>query len=251
MIVDPAIDIHRGKVVRLRQGDPNRRITYSDDPIEVAHRWKDAGAEWIHVVNLDGSFDDADFNLNTLRELARIGPKIQFGGGLRDVDEIREALDAGASRVVLGTLVVRLPYIAEDALNAVGPEAIVVALDAKQGQVMIHGWQQQSGWSPVELGQRFANMGVKYALYTDVTRDGELRGVNVETTAQLARETGLDVIASGGVATLQDVEALRVAAESLEKGSITGVVIGRALYSGAVDLAEAIHVAAGPQPVEE
>ena len=112
-------------------------------------------------------------------------------------------------------------------------------------------WLQQSGWSPVELGQRFANMGVRYALYTDVTRDGELRGVNVETTAQLARETGLDVIASGGVATLQDVEALRVAGESLEKGSIAGVVIGRALYSGAVDLTEAIQVAAGPQPVEE
>ena len=244
MIVFPAIDIHGGKVVRLRQGDPNRKIVYADDPVEVARRWADEGAGWIHVVNLDGSFSDAAFNLKILEQMAQFGPQIQFGGGLREVGEIRQALDAGASRVVLGTLVVRLPYIAEEAVAAVGTDSIIVALDARRGEVAIHGWQQQSGWSPVELGQRFAKMGVTYALYTDITRDGELRGVNVEGTAQLARETGLEVVASGGVASLDDVRALKQASAKLEKGCICGVVIGRALYSGAVDLAEALQVAA-------
>lgn len=250
MIVYPAIDIHDGQVVRLRQGDPDRQIVYGDDPIEVARRWAAAGAAWIHVVNLDGTFKGTDFSLETLRQLTELGPSIQFGGGLRDVEDIQHVLDAGAARVVLGTLVVRLPYIAEEAMTAVGPEAIAVALDARHGQVVTHGWQQQSGWSPIELGQKFAKMGVKYALYTDITRDGELRGVNVESTAQLARETGLHVIASGGVAGLDDILALKEAAEALDEGKIAGVVVGRALYSGALNLSDALH-AARTEPVEE
>lgn len=250
MIVYPAVDIRGGQVVRLRQGDPDRQIVYGDNPIEAAQRWADEGAEWIHVVNLDGTFSDADFNLQLLRDIAQIGPPVQFGGGLREVQDIEHALEAGAARVVLGTLVVRLPYIAEEAVKAVGAEAIAVALDARHGQVLTHGWQQQSGWTAIELGQRFARMGVKYALYTDISRDGELRGVNVESTAQLARDTGLSVIASGGVASLSDITALKQAANGLQKGEIAGVVIGRALYSGALALQDAI-AGAKSMPVEE
>lgn len=250
MIVYPAIDIRGGQVVRLRQGDPARQIVYGDNPVETAQRWADEGAEWIHVVNLDGTFDDAGFNWQILGDIAQIGPPVQFGGGLRNVEDIERVLEAGAARVVLGTLVVRLPYIGEEAVKAVGAEAVAVALDARHGQVLTHGWQQQSGWTPIELGQRFARMGVKYALYTDISRDGELRGVNVESTAQLARETGLSVIASGGVASLADITALKRAADTLDSGEIAGVVVGRALYSGALTLAEAI-AGAKSVPVEK
>lgn len=243
MIVFPALDIRGGKVVRLRQGDPTRQLTFADDPLEAARRWKDEGAEWLHVTDLDGSLNDADFNLSTLHALASIGPKIQFGGGLRDVEEIQRALDAGAARVVLGTLVVRLPYIAEEAVKGVGPEGVAVALDARDGRVVTHGWQQKTGWTPVELGQRFAGMGIKYALYTDILRGGEMQGLNVEATAELARETGLHVIASGGVASNDDICRLKAAADELRNGAIAGVVIGRALYDGTVKLSDAIRTA--------
>lgn len=237
MIVYPAIDLRRGRVVRLQYGDPARETVHSDDPLATAERWQAAGAQWLHVINLDGALGEATLALETLRALAGIGLAVQFGGGLRSLDDAQKALDAGAARVILGTLVVKEPELAGAAVERLGAEKLVVALDAKGDQVATHGWQQISAWTPVGLGKRFAAMGVVHALYTDVSRDGDLSGVNVAATAKLAQETGLRVIASGGVASLDDVRCCR------ETGQIAGVVIGKALYSGALALEEALKIA--------
>jgi len=237
MIVYPAIDIRRGRVVRLVHGDPERETVHGDDPVAVATRWRDAGAEWLHVVNLDGALGEAAQALDVLQAIAALGVPVQFGGGLRSLDDAARALDAGASRVILGTLAVREPEQAGEAVARFGADAVAVALDARGDRVATHGWQQVSAWTPAELGRRFAEMGVRHALFTDVSRDGDLSGVAVEATAALARETGLAVIASGGVAGLDDLRALRAARD------IAGVVIGKALYTGALRLEDALEAA--------
>ncbi len=237
MIVYPAIDLRQGRVVRLRYGDPAQETVHSDDPIATAQQWQAAGAEWLHVVNLDGALGEATLALEILRALAEIGLPVQFGGGLRSLDDAQRALDAGATRIVLGTLVVQTPELAGAAVQRFGAEAVTVALDARGEQVATHGWQQVSEWTPTALGRQFAAMGVRHALYTDVSRDGDLSGVNVEATAALGHDTGLSVIASGGVATLDDIRRCRAT------GTIAGVVIGKALYSRAFTLEAALAAA--------
>lgn len=237
MIIYPALDLRGGKVVRLRQGDPQQQTVYSHDPIEVAQRWIEAGATWLHVVNLDGAFSEANDNEAILEALALTDVQVQFGGGLRTLEDVQRAFDKGARRVVLGTLAVEHPQHVAAMVARWGAEAIAVALDARDGRVVTHGWQQETGVSAIELGKWLAVEGLRHALYTDVSRDGELIGVNVEATSRLARETGLQVIASGGVTTLGEIIALR------DAGNIAGVVIGTALYEGLIDLAEAIRLA--------
>jgi phosphoribosylformimino-5-aminoimidazole carboxamide ribotide isomerase len=237
MIVYPAIDIRKGRVVRLLYGDPNQETVYGDDPAAMAERWQAAGAEWLHVVNLDGTLGEATLALDALRAIAAVGLPVQFGGGMRSLDDAQQALGAGAARVVLGTLVVQQPDSARQAVEMFGTEAVAVALDARGDRVATHGWQEISTWTPGELGKVFAQMGVTHALYTDVSRDGDLSGVNVAATADLAQQTGLRVIASGGVASLDDVRRCR------ETGVIAGVIIGKALYSEAFTLEEALRAA--------
>lgn len=234
MIVYPAIDLRRGRVVRLIHGDPARETVHGDDPVAVAARWLDAGAQWLHVVNLDGALGETGQALDALGAIAALGAPVQFGGGLRSLDDAARALEAGACRVILGTLAVREPEQAGEAVSRFGADAVAVALDARGDRVATHGWQQVSAWTPADLGRRFAALGVRHALFTDVSRDGDLSGVAVEATAALARETGLAVIASGGVASLDDLRALRAA------GDIAGVVIGQALYRGVFTLPEAL-----------
>ena len=200
MIIYPAIDLRGGKVVRLREGDPQRQSIFSEDPVATAQTWIDQGAEWIHMVNLDGAFADANENLHILEAVAKLGAQLQFGGGLRDMDALRQAHDAGAQRLVIGTLAVQDPAAAEAAIERFGAEAICIALDAKAGRVATHGWTEVSAHRPAQLGRQLRGLGAMHALYTDVHRDGALSGVNVEATIQLARETGLRVIASGGSA---------------------------------------------------
>lgn len=238
MIVYPAIDLRHGRVVRLKYGDPAQETAYSDDPVAVAQRWQAAGAAWLHVINLDGALGEATLALDALRTIAGVGLPVQFGGGLRTLDDAARALEAGATRAILGTLAVQQPEIAREAVTRFGAQAVTVALDARGTRVATHGWQQVSAWTPAELGAVFAGMGVIHALYTDVSRDGDLSGVNVEATAELARVTGLAVIASGGVASLEDVRRLRAT------GAIAGVVIGQALYTGAFALEDALRAAA-------
>ncbi len=240
MIVYPAIDVRGGRVVRLYHGDPSQETVHGDDPVAMAERWKAAGASWLHVVNLDGTLGEAALALDTLRAVARIGLPVQFGGGLRTLDDAACALGDGAARVVLGTLVVQNPALAGEAVRRFGPEAVAVALDARDGWVVTHGWQKLSQWTPTDLGKRFAGDGVRHALYTDVARDGDLSGVNIEGTVKLARETGLAVIASGGVASLDDITGLRMA------GNVAGVVIGKALYEHKFMLDDAIRIASTP-----
>lgn len=244
LIIYPAIDLRGGKVVRLRHGDPAQQTTYSDDPVATARRWKQAGAEWLHVVNLNGALGETSQNLALLPEITGLGLKIQFGGGLRSLEDAARALDRGAARIVLGTLAVQQPAQAGEAVQRFGAEPVVVALDARDGMVSTHGWQAQSAWSPAELGRRFASMGVQHALFTDISRDGDLRGVNVDATEALARETGLQVIASGGVASLDEVRVL------VKSRHIAGVVIGRALYTGDIRLKDAL-AAAREEPVHD
>lgn len=238
MIIYPAIDLRGGRVVRLKEGDPNRQTVFSDDPLQVVRLWVDQGAAWIHMVNLDGAFASANDNLRILEDAARLGVNIQFGGGLRTVDDISRAADAGAARVVLGTVAAQQPDIAAQTVQRWGAGRVCVALDTRGGKIATHGWQHTADVTPVELGKQMVECGVLHALYTDVTRDGGLQGVNVSETVRLARETGLQVIASGGVSSLDDVRALA------SSGEVAGAVIGMALYERRFTLREALAAGA-------
>ncbi|MCS7178860.1 MAG: 1-(5-phosphoribosyl)-5-[(5-phosphoribosylamino)methylideneamino]imidazole-4-carboxamide isomerase [Anaerolineae bacterium] len=255
MIVFPAIDLRQGRVVRLRQGETRAETVYADDPAAVARQWVAQGAEWLHVVDLDGALNSSSgrqhpsslsLNLQRLREIRAAVPEtpIQFGGGLRTMEDMARALELGATRVVLGTIAVQDPDRVAEAVRRFGAERVAVALDAREGRVATHGWQKTSEIPVVALGRAMRDRGVRYALYTDILRDGMLTGIDVMAIATLARATGLQVIASGGVATLDDVRRLR----AYEPWGVIGVIIGQALYSGTLSLTEALHVAQGQAP---
>lgn len=237
MIIYPAIDVRDGKVVRLREGDPDHQVTFSDDPVATAKQWVDEGAEWIHMVNLDGALDTANDNSSILEAVAKLDVKVQFGGGLRDMDALKKAIDLGASRVVIGTMAVKDPSAVEEAVNKFGTEAVCVALDAKDGKVTTHGWTELSEHTPIEFGRMIAKKGVKHALYTDVKRDGSMIGVNIHDTIALGRNTGLGVIASGGVSHMSEIEQLA------KSGVVSGAIIGMALYQDKLSLGEALLAA--------
>jgi phosphoribosylformimino-5-aminoimidazole carboxamide ribotide isomerase len=235
MNIYPAIDLRNGKVVRLKYGDPNQQTTYSDDPIETARRWAEAGAQWIHVVNLDGAFGDeagAAINRSLLQSLTAVGPQIQFGGGLRSIVDIEAVLSRDAARVVVGTLAIEQPAVLREAIERFGADQIVVGLDAQGGRVKTRGWQDDGGSDVITLGRKIRSAGVNLVVHTDIGRDGDLSGVNGAASIELARETGLQVIASGGVSSIEDVLHLK------NQAGIEGVIIGRALYTGAIDLSE-------------
>jgi phosphoribosylformimino-5-aminoimidazole carboxamide ribotide isomerase len=234
----PAIDLRRGHVVRLKQGDPNQETKYANDPLIVARRWQEVGADWLHVVNLDGAFgEQGKENQIALERILTTGLKVQFGGGLRDLIGVRRALDLGVSRVVIGTAAVKNPALVEAALNAFGPEQIALGIDARDGRVRTHGWKEAAPMKAVELAQQWATQGVRWIIFTDVARDGMGSGLNLEATVQLAEKTGFHVIASGGVASLEDVR------QTYEAG-LSGVIIGRALYEGQVTLENALQIEA-------
>ena len=237
MIVYPAIDMRGGQVVRLREGDPNRQTVFSDDPILTTRSWIEQGATWIHMVNLDGAIDSESGNFSVLESAAKLDVKLQYTGGLRDMAAIKRALDCGASRIVIGTLAARKPESVAEAVERFGAEAIGVALDAKDGKVVTHGWTESTAATPLELGAALYRHGARHALYTDVSRDGGLRGVNVDDTVALARETGLHVIASGGVSSLDDIKRLAAS------GMVSGAIIGMALYQKRFTLTEALLAA--------
>jgi phosphoribosylformimino-5-aminoimidazole carboxamide ribotide isomerase len=231
--VFPAIDLRGGQVVRLKEGDPGRQTTYSADPGATARRWLELGARWLHVVNLDGAFGEGD-DLNrgalasVLAEASLKGGSVQFGGGLRSLEAARQALSLGVGRVVLGTLAVEQPGILAQLLAEFGPERIAAGLDAREGRVAVHGWQVDSGEPVLEAAQQMADLGVQWVIFTDIARDGMQRGINLEATRALADATKLKVIASGGAARLEEIEAVRSA-------GLAGVIVGKALYDGMID----------------
>ena len=231
----PAIDLRGGKVVRLKEGDPARMTAYSDDPVETGQRWSSAGASWLHVVNLDGAFGERDdVNRSALEAILKLDSQVQFGGGLRSLAEIERALDLGVSRVVLGTVAIEQPAVVEAALKKFGSESIAVGIDARDGLVRVRGWQGASGVSAIDLVLQMRTLGLRTVIFTDVSRDGLGSGLNIPATRELADVSGLAVIASGGVHTLDDVIAARDA-------NLSGVIIGRALYEGTIDLSEALR----------
>jgi phosphoribosylformimino-5-aminoimidazole carboxamide ribotide isomerase len=234
MNVYPAIDLRGGKVVRLKYGDPSQQTIFDDDPVKVARRWAAAGAQWLHVVNLDGAFGSdagaAARNRSLLTPLCAIGPRVQFGGGLRSLADVEQALALGVSRVVVGTLAIEQPEALREGVKSFGPDRVAVGLDAQSGRIKTRGWQVDSGVDVISIGQQIRSAGVEIVVHTDIGRDGDLSGVNGEASSQLAQMTGLKVIASGGVNSLDDVKRLRAWA------GIEGVIIGRALYTGAIDL---------------
>jgi phosphoribosylformimino-5-aminoimidazole carboxamide ribotide isomerase len=248
MIVFPAIDLRRGRCVRLRQGRAEDETVYDEDPAAAASRWVARGAEWLHVVNLDGAFGETagdagrPINLQRLVEIqaAVAGTPIQFGGGIRSLADVDTALKLGATRAIVGTVAVQKPDLVAEAVARFGAERIVVGIDARDGQVATHGWLGTSDTTAIALGREMRSRGVVRVVYTDIARDGMLTGVNLEATAALARETGLQVIASGGVASLEDVARLQA------QDGVEGVIIGQALYTGAVSLADAIRAAHRP-----
>lgn len=237
MIVYPAIDLRGGKVVRLMEGDPDRQTIFSENPIETAKAWVEQGAEWIHMVNLDGAFGDANDNAKILKAVAKLAVKVQFGGGLRSLEDIEKTLDSGASRVVIGTLASNNPEIVSEAIEKFGTDAICVAMDAKNGFVTTQGWTQNTTLSPVEFGRLMKERGVEHALFTDVSRDGSMLGVNIHDTIALARNTNLKVIASGGVSKMIEI------AQLARSGAVAGVIIGMALYKDEIGLNEALIAA--------
>ncbi len=239
----PAIDLRGGKVVRLAQGDPKRQTVYGDDPLEMALRWKSEGAAWLHVVNLDGAFgESASANVSALSAILKAGLKVQFGGGMRELSGIQRALDAGVARVVIGTAAIENPALIDVAMRMHGPGKVVAGIDARNGMVKTRGWEQDSNLTTAELGRRIFAQGIRWCVFTDIERDGVSTGINIPATVKLAQETGLQVIASGGVASLGDVEAAALA-------GLPGVIIGRALYEGAFTLRSALAFERGkPDP---
>lgn len=236
MIIYPAIDLRGGRVVRLKQGDPARLTAYSDDPVEIARCWLGAGAAWLHVVNLDGAFGESDdANRSALEAILHLGARVQFGGGMRSLDAVARALDLGVSRVVLGTIAVENPGLVAQALARFGAEKIAVGIDALDGLVRTRGWKDNSGVPALDLALRMQTLGLATVIFTDIRRDGLGIGLNLAATRELANASGLDVIASGGVHTLDDVRAVKEA-------GLAGVIIGRALYDRTVKLGEALQV---------
>lgn len=236
----PAIDLRKGSVVRLKRGDPEQQTTFGNNPQATAEKWVEAGAEWIHVVNLDGAFDEGGAaNWQALPGLIGAGAKVQFGGGLRTMKDIALAIGRGVSRVILGTAAVEDPDLIANLVRRFGSDKIAVGIDALNGQVRTHGWQSNAQLSPEILALQMRAAGIKRIIYTDIDRDGLLSGVNSESTGQLAQASGMRVIASGGVASLEDV---RAAAEQAQYG-VDGVIIGRALYDGRINLPDALAIA--------
>jgi len=238
MIIFPAIDLRRGKCVRLLQGRAEHETIYSDDPMEVALRWQGEGASWLHLVDLDRAMSTASENRRIAKEIIQtLVIPVQFGGGIRNESDLAEILDGGASRVVIGTAAFRDPEFLERAVQR-HPDRIVVGLDAQNGFLATHGWNQVEKVEVLTFAKSLVQIGVQRVVYTDISRDGMLNGPNGVATEKLARETGLKVIASGGVSSLDDLRVLK----PLGNCGVEGVIVGKALYEGKFSLADAIRI---------
>jgi phosphoribosylformimino-5-aminoimidazole carboxamide ribotide isomerase len=238
----PAIDLKGGQVVRLQRGEMDRATTYSDDPAAQAAGFRGAGFGWVHVVDLDGAFAGKPANAVAVRAIlaAVPGMPVQLGGGIRAMATLEAWLEAGVTRVILGSAAVKDPDFARAACRA-HPGRVALGIDAKGGMVATEGWAEVSSLSALDLARAFEDAGAAAIIYTDIDRDGMLGGVNLEATLALARAVAIPVIASGGVASLDDVTALAAVA----RDGIEGVIIGRALYDGRIDPAAALAVARG------
>jgi phosphoribosylformimino-5-aminoimidazole carboxamide ribotide isomerase len=237
MLLIPAIDLKDGKCVRLKQGDMNDSTTFGEDPAEMARRWVDAGARRLHLVDLNGAFAGKPVNEAAIKAILReVGDDIpvQLGGGIRDLDTIERYLDDGLSYVIIGTAAVKNPGFLKDAASAFGGH-IIVGLDAKDGKVATDGWSKLTGHEVIDLAKKFEDYGIEGVIYTDIGRDGMLTGINIDATVKLAQALTIPVIASGGLSNIADIEALC----AVESEGVSGVICGRAIYTGDLDFAGA------------
>lgn len=242
MIIFPAIDIRGGKCVRLLKGDFNQETVFSDRPEIMAKKWEDEGGEYLHLVDLDGALAGKSQNLDTVEMILKtVDIPVELGGGIRTMENIETALDMGVSRVILGSVAVKNPQLVKDACKKYGSERIVVGIDAKDGIVAVDGWGVSGNVEAKELAKKMAQGGVKHIIYTDISRDGTLTGVNVQATAEIARYSGVKVVASGGVSSIEDIKLLK----QYEKDGIEGVIVGKSIYTGSLSLLEALKIAKG------
>jgi len=238
VVIIPAIDIKDGQCVRLYQGDMDRETVYYESPVDAARQWVKQGAELLHVVDLNGAVEGHPVHKQEVAAICTVlGVPVELGGGLRSLESVEEAMEAGVERVVIGTAA----YESQDFLRSLCkrfPRKIVVGIDAREGRVAIRGWQKETSMDAVDLARRCESDGASRIIYTDISRDGTALGLNFDETSRLARALKIPVIASGGVASLEDIRRL----QDLEKDGVEGVIIGRALYSEAFSLREAIAV---------
>ncbi len=240
MLLIPAIDLKDGKCVRLRQGRMEDDTVFSDDPVAVAGRWVAAGAQRLHLVDLDGAFAGVPRNRDVIHAIRETYPdiQIQVGGGIRDEETIEAYLNAGVDFVIIGTKAVSAPHFVKDIVMDF-PNHIIIGLDAKDGKVAIDGWSKLSHHDVIDLAQKFEHDGVNAIVYTDISRDGMMGGVNIEATARLARSIRIPVIASGGITNMDDVKAVG----AIVADGVMGAITGRAIYEGTLDFEEARKLA--------
>lgn len=239
MLIIPAVDIKNGKCVRLVQGRMEDETVFSNDPAGMAQKWARAGAELIHVIDLDGAFEKSPKNIDAIKNILRtVDTPVQLGGGIRNERTIRMFLDMGVNRVIIGTEAIKNPRFVEK-MSRIFPGRIVVGIDARNGFVAIEGWTETTQIKAIDLAKRFENCGVATINFTDIYRDGMQTGPNKEETRRLAEAINIPVVASGGVSTITDIQNLL----SLESCGVTGVITGKALYSGTLDFKEAISIA--------
>ena len=232
MIIIPAVDIKGGKCVRLLQGRMDAETVFGEDPVAIARKWESAGASLIHVVDLDGAIQKSPQNLASIRNIVeQVKAPIQVGGGIRNEDTVQMYMDLGVSRAVIGTEAIRNPALIQRLCNRY-PGQIVVAIDARNGRVAIEGWTETTGVEAVTLAKQFENVGVAAINFTDIHRDGMQTGPNIEETRRLAEAVCIPVVASGGVSSLEDIKNIF----SLKSSGVTGIIVGKALYSGSLDL---------------
>lgn len=235
MIIYPAVDVREGKCVRLTQGEFNKETVYSDNPVEMALRWEKMGAQYLHVVDLDGARTGKAQNIAVISEMAvKMGIPVQLGGGIRTIEMIETILCKGIERVILGTSAVKDPELVKRAVKTF-ENNVVIGIDAKDGMVAIEGWEKTSEFKAIEFARKMEDLGAKTIIYTDISRDGMLNGPNLKAMEDMAKAVKIDIIASGGVGKLDDIK-------NLKEVGVSGVIVGRALYTGDVDLKQAIEV---------
>lgn len=238
MIIFPAIDIRGGKAVRLYKGDFSQETVFGD-PVEMASRWEAAGGQFLHLVDLDGARAGKSINLDVVKKIIeKVNIPVELGGGIRTLENIQQVLAMGVKRVILGSVAAKNPELVKEACIQY-KDRIVVGIDAKDGIVAVDGWEASGNVRAVVLAREMAQAGVERIIYTDISRDGTMEGVNVKSTAELACDSGVKIIASGGVKSIDDIKALL----PYEKDGIEGVIVGKSIYSGTLDLSEAVMVA--------
>ena len=238
MLIIPAIDIKGGRCVRLFQGRMEQETVYSDDPVSVAKRWEDEGAEFLHIVDLDGAVSGVPKNKEIIESIIKsVKIPLEVGGGVRNIETIKEYFSIGAKKVIIGTVAWENPILISEVCKMF-PERIIVGIDAKNGNVAVRGWEDVTETSASTLAKRFEGMGISGIIYTDISRDGTLSGPNIDSIKSFAKSISIPVIASGGVSDINDIKNIM----KLKKHGVTGVIVGKALYSGAVNLKEAIKL---------